>query len=1183
MSTEITINQDIVEINVTEEVITIEAPSGAYPLPSLVNSVFGRVGNVVAQEGDYTLTQIGDVTLTSPSNGQVLKYNGTAWVNSSDTDTGLTSVGLSMPSAFSVANSPLTANGTLSVTGAGTTAQYVRGDGSLATLPSLTGFVPYTGATADVDLGTFDLTADVITGATGSFASSGGSNTFAINHSSGSGLALNITKGGNGEGLYINKTSGSGNAATIIGTLNATTLVKSGGTSSQYLMADGSVSTLTNPVTGTGTTNTLPKFTGASTIGNSNVSDNGTLITLGSNTNISSGSLGIGNTNLSTISLRVSKNITGGVGANAIQLDGTIQSDVTSIAFYNSTSASTQAASFTLNQLFHYAAIQGTFGAGSSVTTQTGFRVDATLIGATTNYGFRGSIPSGTNRWNLYMDGTANNYVAGGLGIGSTFLTAINLNVSKNITGTTDSTSIFQSGTVQSDVINNATGFFNVLNTQAASFNLTNYYHFRVNQGVIGAGSTVTNQYGFFVSSALIGATNNYGFRGQIPSGTNRWNLYMDGTANNFMAGGLGIGSTALTNSSLRVSKSGTGGTSYIAIDNQTVYQSDVTSTATGYNTFIGTASATFTLTNLQHYRATQASIGTNSSVTNQYGFWVDASLVGATNNYGYFGNIPVGTNRWNLYMQGMAANYLAGDTGIGTPTLGTATQLTIGGTETAVSAISRGQLINTTLVASANGDVLVGLDIQPTFTNGAFTGVTNYALRLSGNLAFSNQNFNILSNNVNRITYNGGVGLTFSTSDSTTPIRFVVNSFNESLRIFAATSNVLIQNGGTFTDAGFRLDVNGTTRFIGTASTDSPPLGSELLTTSNWTSTGWTGDFTTGFTHTTGNTSVLSNTLAAVIGTYYKIQITMTGRTAGSIIIGFGGQTRSVSNTRTFEPLVTTTGNLTITPTSDFDGTIIVSVRTIGLASPSLTISPSTGTGQITMRATNVTGNTIIGLEAGQRLSSSGVGDDGSNNTFFGYRAGRNSTIVRYNTFIGVAAGELSVTGTDHTAVGYRALYANTIAFENTAIGKQAGENSTGSANSFLGAYAGQNLLTGSSNIFVGANAGRYITGGSTANTNTANSIFIGANTRAAADNQSNQIVIGHGTTGLGNNTAVIGNPSTTITGLYGNIRLVSGMGTAPASATATGTTGDIVVTAGFIYVCTATNTWVRTALTTW
>ena len=41
--------------------------------------------------------------------------------------------------------------------------------------------------------------------------------------------------------------------------------------------------------------------------------------------------------------------------------------------------------------------------------------------------------------------------------------------------------------------------------------------------------------------------------------------------------------------------------------------------------------------------------------------------------------------------------------------------------------------------------------------------------------------------------------------------------------------------------------------------------------------------------------------------------------------------------------------------------------------------------------------------------------------------------------------------------------------------------------------------------------------------------------------------------------------------------------MATAPASATSVGTIGDVRVTSGFIYVCIATNTWVRTQLTTW
>jgi len=52
----------------------------------------------------------------------------------------VTSVALSMPSAFSVSGSPVTTSGTLSVSGAGTTLQYIRGNGTLATTD--TGMIP---------------------------------------------------------------------------------------------------------------------------------------------------------------------------------------------------------------------------------------------------------------------------------------------------------------------------------------------------------------------------------------------------------------------------------------------------------------------------------------------------------------------------------------------------------------------------------------------------------------------------------------------------------------------------------------------------------------------------------------------------------------------------------------------------------------------------------------------------------------------------------------------------------------------------------------------------------------------------------------------------------------------------------------------------------------------------------
>jgi hypothetical protein len=191
-----------------------------------------------------------------------------------------------MPAAFAVANSPLTSNGTIAVTGAGTTDQYIRGDGTLASFPSLTGYVPYTGATADVDLGTHDLTAE-----RGTFTNNGSSDTLTVNHTSGSGYGIKVTKGGNNEALYVSKTSGSGNAMTVIG--GRTSLVDlalssvsntagdfltlSGGvvhkrTAAQTLTDIGGQAALTNPVTGTGSAGQVAYWSSGSAItGESNL------------------------------------------------------------------------------------------------------------------------------------------------------------------------------------------------------------------------------------------------------------------------------------------------------------------------------------------------------------------------------------------------------------------------------------------------------------------------------------------------------------------------------------------------------------------------------------------------------------------------------------------------------------------------------------------------------------------------------------------------------------------------------------------------------------------------------------------------------------------------------------------------------------------------------------------------
>ena len=312
--------------------------------------------------------------------------------------------------------------------------------------PDLSGYVPYTGATTNVNLGTFDLTADVITGATGSFASNGSSDSFAINHSSGSGIALNITKGGAGEGLYINKTSGSGNAATIIGTLNATTLVKSGGTSSQFLKADGSVDSSTYLTTSAAASTYVP-YSGATTTVNLN---NQSLTNCGF---ISSN--GFSNAD---IALRV-KNTTSGSFSTAVGFTS-IHSSANYFAFHNSAS---QYAVFNYNggNFYTLPSATGTLALTSDLGAYLPL-TGGTLSGAlninlnsgtglnvsTENVVFRSSPAYGSPRQLVFSMGSGPTTTLEAKGYGANYITDFNI-ITHNASGT--AFNVFF-GTAQGDV-----------------------------------------------------------------------------------------------------------------------------------------------------------------------------------------------------------------------------------------------------------------------------------------------------------------------------------------------------------------------------------------------------------------------------------------------------------------------------------------------------------------------------------------------------------------------------------------------------------------------------------------------------------------------------------------------------------------------------------------------------------
>jgi hypothetical protein len=134
----------------------------------------------------------------------------------------------------------------------------------------------------------------------------------------------------------------------------------------------------------------------------------------------SSGNVGIGGTAGAQSKVQITGTLaSSGAQSYGLLLNGTVPSSTTSLAAGFLTNLPTQAASFTLNELVHYYAFGPVFGAGSTVTSQFGFRVDSGLTGATNNYGFYSDIPAAANRWNFYAAGTADNYFAGRVGIGN--------------------------------------------------------------------------------------------------------------------------------------------------------------------------------------------------------------------------------------------------------------------------------------------------------------------------------------------------------------------------------------------------------------------------------------------------------------------------------------------------------------------------------------------------------------------------------------------------------------------------------------------------------------------------------------------------------------------------------------------------------------------------------------------
>lgn len=261
-----------------------------------VTSVFGRTGAVVAASGDYTTTQVTEGTnlyytdarsrgalsftagsgaynsttgvITIPTNTNQLT-NGASFITLGSLSGG---TGISYNNTTGVITSTITqytdalARAAISLTTTGTSgaATYNSTTGVLNVpnyAPDLSGYVP-TSRILTINGTAFDLSAN-------------------RSWSVGTVTSVGLSSATSGVTIGSSPITTSGTITLSIAT--ASGLQNGLLSSTDWTTFNNKQNALTNPVTGTGTTNTLPKFTGTSTVGNSNITDTGSLITLSSN------------------------------------------------------------------------------------------------------------------------------------------------------------------------------------------------------------------------------------------------------------------------------------------------------------------------------------------------------------------------------------------------------------------------------------------------------------------------------------------------------------------------------------------------------------------------------------------------------------------------------------------------------------------------------------------------------------------------------------------------------------------------------------------------------------------------------------------------------------------------------------------------------------------------------------
>jgi trimeric autotransporter adhesin len=360
----------------------------------------------------------------------------------------------------------------------------------------------------------------------------------------------------------------------------------------------------------------------------------------------------------------------------------------------------------------------------------------------------------------------------------------------------------------------------------------------------------------------------------------------------------------------------------------------------------------------------------------------------------------------------------------------------------TAASGSATGIYANPTLTAAANSDVLVGVDIDPTFTVGAFTGLTTYGLRVQGL----------------GIGRGGGA-----------------NQFNTAFGLNALKSNSSGTNSNTA--IGYEALKSATSGGGNTA------IGTNTMPS---------------LTGSPDNTAVGANALGSITSLNGVGKNTALGREAGYGITT--GYYNTAVGYRAGRAITTGYGNVSLgyySLYSNTTGNYSTSIGTEALYQfkPSSNGNTNIGIGYRALYGgvADFAGydNVAVGYGAIQGITT------GTNNVGIGQTSLYQISTGSNNVALGSQSLYLNTTTNNNTAIGYSALWNNLTSGNNTGVGYSALYNTTGGNNTGLGYQALYQNNTGTNNTAVGYNAGPA-SGSSALNNTTA----IGYNASVSADN---------------------------------------------------------------------------------